>query len=171
MSAEYTIAPLRPIDDFLLSKARFEKPKFGSRIVSNLHYYQTNYFLIIFFVLIIFGIISPQKMLLSIAVIGIGVVAVVYASGHMSSPAPVPENTYQSYLYYGIIITSSYLLLYNISSVAILLTSLLVSISLILMHSSMRLRNIKNKLNDKIGTKNTPMGLILGAINVRIIED
>ncbi|CAG2116631.1 unnamed protein product [Medioppia subpectinata] len=167
MSCEYRISPLRSIDDFFLSSARFEKPRFGSRIVSNLHYYQTNYFLVILVVFIIFGIISPQKMLLSLAVIAMSVLAMVYASGCMSERPRIPPNTYQTYLYFAVIITSSYLVLHNFASISILLTSLLISISLILIHASMRLRNIKNKISDKMGTKNTPMGLILNAINIQ----
>lgn len=46
------IAPLRSLDDFILSKARFQLPnlndsnKWPNRVINNLLYYQTNYFLL-----------------------------------------------------------------------------------------------------------------------------
>ena len=46
------IAPLRSLDDFILSKARFQLPnlndsnKWPNRVINNLMYYQTNYFLL-----------------------------------------------------------------------------------------------------------------------------
>lgn len=45
------VAPLRSLDDFFLESARFQIPTFGdlekwnNRVVQNLLYYQTNYFL------------------------------------------------------------------------------------------------------------------------------
>jgi hypothetical protein len=60
MASELTLAPIRTIEDFLLSSARFHLPelrnseKWNKRVISNLLYYQTNYFLmaIILFTLI-----------------------------------------------------------------------------------------------------------------------
>ena len=49
---EMEIAPLRSLDDFILSKARFQLPnlndsnKWPNRVINNLMYYQTNYFLL-----------------------------------------------------------------------------------------------------------------------------
>jgi len=46
------VAPLRSLDDFILSKARFQLPnlndsnKWPNRVINNLIYYQTNYFLL-----------------------------------------------------------------------------------------------------------------------------
>lgn len=58
------IAPLRSLDDFLLESARFQIPdlkhldRWGNRVVKNLLYYQTNYFLlyIILFIIIGYGV-------------------------------------------------------------------------------------------------------------------
>ena len=46
------LSPLRSLDDFLLESARFQVPnlkdfeKWGNRVVQNLLYYQTNYFIL-----------------------------------------------------------------------------------------------------------------------------
>jgi hypothetical protein len=57
---EVEISQLRSLDDFLLESARFQIPNFkdfenwGNRVVNNLLYYQTNYFVlsIVIFVLV-----------------------------------------------------------------------------------------------------------------------
>nr|CAH7727020.1 unnamed protein product [Callosobruchus chinensis] len=59
--SEFEIAPLRPLDDFLLETARFQIPNFrdlekwGNRVTSNLLYYQTNYFLMAIVIFIVVG--------------------------------------------------------------------------------------------------------------------
>ena len=54
-------APLRPTDDFLLESARFSPPNFSdlsrwnNRVLNNLIYYQTNYFLMTALVFLLVG--------------------------------------------------------------------------------------------------------------------
>lgn len=58
--AELKLAPIRSLNDFLLESARFQIPNFkdlekwNNRVVNNLIYYQTNYFILasIIFILI-----------------------------------------------------------------------------------------------------------------------
>ena len=55
------IAPMRTLDDFLLESARFQLPAFKdpervvNRIINNLLYYQTNYFLTAVMIFLIVG--------------------------------------------------------------------------------------------------------------------
>ena len=55
------LAPLRPFDDFLLQSARFQIPnvkepdRWANRVVSNLLYYQTNYFLAALIIFLLVG--------------------------------------------------------------------------------------------------------------------
>lgn len=55
------LAPLRQWDDFFPGTDRFAKPEFGdlakwnSRVISNLMYYQTNYFVVALVVFLIVG--------------------------------------------------------------------------------------------------------------------
>lgn len=63
------LPPIRNLNDFILESARFQLPNFqdfekwGNRVVKNLLYYQTNYFIIgaIFFA--VMGIIHPIKII------------------------------------------------------------------------------------------------------------
>lgn len=53
--------PLRPLDDFLLSSARFAVPdvrnldRWNNRVINNLLYYQSNYFLSVLLFLLLVG--------------------------------------------------------------------------------------------------------------------
>ena len=55
------VSPLRSLDDFLLESARFQIPNFkdfekwGNRVINNLLYYQTNYFLLAIIIFVLVG--------------------------------------------------------------------------------------------------------------------
>jgi len=56
--AEIQVESLRPLDDFLLSTARYEVPKsssWGRRVKANLIYYQTNYFVLFAVLFLLMG--------------------------------------------------------------------------------------------------------------------
>jgi hypothetical protein len=63
----FQFAPLRSLDDFLLNSARFQLPafgdfeKWGNRVVKNLLYYQTNYFILAAIEFLLVGLIHPAK--------------------------------------------------------------------------------------------------------------
>lgn len=58
---DVTFAPLRSLSDFLLESARFQMPnmkdpdKWANRVIHNLYYYQTNYFLTTLIIFLIIG--------------------------------------------------------------------------------------------------------------------
>lgn len=61
MAAKMELAPLRPWDDFFPGADRFAKPdvgdlaKWNNRVISNLMYYQTNYFVAALVVFLVVG--------------------------------------------------------------------------------------------------------------------
>lgn len=67
-SSNIELAPLRSLDDFLLSSARFQLPnyrdldKWGNRVVQNLLYYQTNYFLMAIILILSVTVMHPIEM-------------------------------------------------------------------------------------------------------------
>ncbi|XP_054158749.1 PRA1 family protein 2-like [Oppia nitens] len=185
---------MRSLDDFMLSKARFDSPRLSGRIVSNLHYYQTNYFAIVVIIFVLFGLANPQKMLLSLVIISVTIVSIGYTNKYLkhmtissgggsvgaggnpqnrtptTAPPMIMANQNQTYLSITTILAVGYLTLHNMSSILMLLSCLAVSLALILLHASTRLRNLKNKFNEKLVTKlvDTPMGLLLTAINIKL---
>ncbi|XP_065584097.1 PRA1 family protein 2-like isoform X1 [Artemia franciscana] len=77
------LSPLRSLDDFLLESARFQVPnlkdfeKWGNRVVQNLLYYQTNYFILGLVIFTIVGVIHPTQMLVGLISFAVGVAGVV----------------------------------------------------------------------------------------------
>uniref|UniRef100_A0A0B7AUL8 PRA1 family protein n=1 Tax=Arion vulgaris TaxID=1028688 RepID=A0A0B7AUL8_9EUPU len=62
------------------------------------------------------------------------------------------------------IIAAGYIIVYMFGAVIVFLFGIAFPLLLILIHASLRLRNFKNKLANKmefVGLKRTPMGLIL----------
>lgn len=61
MAAKMELAPLRPWDDFFPGSDRIARPEFGdltkwnNRVISNLLYYQTNYFAVAVVVFLVVG--------------------------------------------------------------------------------------------------------------------
>ncbi|KAH9383300.1 hypothetical protein HPB48_024420 [Haemaphysalis longicornis] len=61
MANEVEAAPLRSLDDFILESARFQLPnvkdwdKWGNRVINNLLYYQSNYFVLAILVFLAVG--------------------------------------------------------------------------------------------------------------------
>ena len=62
-------APLRTIDDFIGAEARFQMPnvadldRWSNRVLNNLLYYQTNYFVAFALVFVLVGMINPTQVM------------------------------------------------------------------------------------------------------------
>ena len=75
------IAPMRSLDEFILSKSRFEAPNFNNidkwtnRINNNLLYYQTNYFFSMLVIFIIVTVLHPGEMMLGIIIMSSGLLS------------------------------------------------------------------------------------------------
>ena len=70
-------APLRSYDEFLGAKSRFESPDFNNpdkwfnRIINNLLYYQSNYFLSALAIFIIMTVLRPVDMSLGLIIMSL----------------------------------------------------------------------------------------------------
>jgi len=159
------IERLRSFDDFVLSKARFQVPttdSWGRRLKGNLIYYQTNYLLVFAVTFLLMGLLNPQKVLW-----GMGVTALLCVLVHFLNQRPgATEKIRESH---------PLLCLLGITGVVYLilgfffLTSVLLPILIIILHASLRIRNVGNKIAnqlDKLGLKSTPMGLFLDVIGL-----
>jgi len=163
------IAPFRPLDEFLLSSSRFQVPdfndpgKWANRIVNNLLYYQTNYFLsaIVIFLLITF--LNPGEMIL-----GIITMALIFGLLYYLSFNQVPvKNFKKNHPMVAMMSTFcvGYFLIYQIGCVIAFLLGVMMPVVFIVVHASLRLRNMKNKVAsvaDTLGvSKKTPMSVFL----------
>jgi predicted membrane protein len=171
----FQFAPLRTLNDFLLESARFQLPSFGdfekwgNRVVKNLLYYQTNYFVLGCVELIIIGLFQPVKIALGMA----SILAVIYALLMIYAPnqsSSVQQlQTVNKYAVFGLLLGITYIFLYMFDAVLLVLFAVLLPISSVFIHSSLRLRNLKNKLTttvESIGIKQSPMGQFLEAMGL-----
>ncbi|CAI9721935.1 Hypothetical predicted protein [Octopus vulgaris] len=168
MMADLQLAPLRPIGDFLMESARFQMPnmveadKWTKRVLQNLLYYQTNYFLTALFVFLIIGVIHPVKMVFGFVAIAAAFGGFVFCTNNQwKSRKFKRDHPIISVL---IVLGAGYLLVYMLGAVIVFLLGVAFPLMLILLHASLRMRSIKNKLANKmeyIGLKRSPMGIIL----------
>lgn len=163
--------PLRTLDDYLFSSARFSAPdirnleRCNNRIINNLLYYQTNYFISALAVLLLVGYFRPFQLFLGAIVVVLVFSGFVWAAENKAAVRRFRRNHPSVCLV--AILGSSYLLLSVLGDVAVFLFGITFPILLILIHASTRLRNLKNKLENRlesIGLKRTPMGMILEAL-------
>ncbi|KAM3598450.1 uncharacterized protein V6R79_018135 [Siganus canaliculatus] len=163
--------PLRSLDDFLLSSARFAAPdvrdldRWNNRIINNLLYYQSNYFLSALGLLLLVGYFQPFQLLLGSIVVSAVFLGFVWAA---ENQAPIRRfrRNHPAMALLGILL-ASYLFLTVLGSVAVFLFGIAFPVLMVLVHASVRLRSLKNKLENKlesIGLKRTPMGLLLEAM-------
>jgi len=171
----FQFAPLRSLDDFLLESARFQLPSFGdfekwgNRIVKNLLYYQTNYFILSAVELIIIGLVQPQKIFLGLIAITAVFFTILMIYGPNKSASTQQLQSVNKYAVLGLLFGIAYIFLYMFGAVMLVAFAVLLPISSIFIHSSLRLRNLKNKLTttvETIGIKHSPMGQLLEALSL-----
>ncbi|XP_017322338.1 PRA1 family protein 2 [Ictalurus punctatus] len=165
------LPPFRSLDDFLFSSARFSVPdvrnleRWNNRIINNLLYYQRNYFASALVFLLIVGYFQPFQLFLGVAVMISVFLGFVWGAENKATVRRFRRNHPSLCLI--AILGSSYFLLSMLGGVAIFLFGITFPILMILVHASVRLRSLKNKVENKlesIGLKRTPMGLLLEAL-------
>ncbi|XP_053195119.1 PRA1 family protein 2 [Scomber japonicus] len=163
--------PLRSLDDFVLSSARFAVPdlrdldRWNNRIINNLLYYQSNYFLSALGFLLLVAYFQPFQLLVGAMVVTLLFLGFVWAAENQAPIRRFRRNHPAACVL--AILLVSYLLLSVVGGVAVFLFGIAFPILMVLVHASVRLRSLKNKLENKlesIGLKRTPMGLLLEAL-------
>ncbi|RVE68973.1 hypothetical protein OJAV_G00073200 [Oryzias javanicus] len=163
--------PLRSLDDFLLCSARFAVPdvrdldRWNNRMINNLLYYQTNYLLSALGLLLTAGYFQPLQMFVGMTVVSAAFVGFVFAAENQATVRRFRRN--HPYVSVMAVLLAGYLFMAVIGGVAVFLFGIAFPVLAIFIHASVRLRNLKNKLENKlesIGLKRTPMGLLLEAL-------
>ncbi|GFN84522.1 pra1 family protein [Plakobranchus ocellatus] len=166
--ADVELAPLRSMGDFLLDSARFQIPqindpeKWSNRVLNNLLYYQSNYFLAALLIFLLIGIIHPVQILFGFTALAICFGLFVYCTNNQYKARRFKHD--HPVFCVAAIIAAGYFVVYMFGAVLVFLFGIAFPLLLILIHASLRLRNLKNKFANKleyVGLKRTPMGLIL----------
>ncbi|KAK6641732.1 hypothetical protein RUM44_013447 [Polyplax serrata] len=159
-SSNIELAPLRSLDDFLLSSARFQLPnyrdldKWGNRVVQNLLYYQTNYFLMAIILILSVTVMHPIEM-------ACGGISILLISGPRSQKVHPLTGI-------SVVVGGSILVVYMLDSLIVFLFGILLPISCTFLHASFRLRNLMNKLYniERIASSRTPMSVFLESLGM-----
>ncbi|XP_019735068.1 PRA1 family protein 3-like [Hippocampus comes] len=169
--AKVELTPLRSWDDFFPGWDRFAKPdmkdmaKWNNRVVSNLLYYQTNYLAMSVIVFLIVGLLNPLGMFTAMAVVSGVFLGSVWAADNRSAIRNFKRHKPTAFVI--AVMVASYVLISILGSVMVFMIAITLPLTLILAHSSFRLRNMKNKLENKIecaGLKRSPMGIFLESL-------
>ncbi|XP_061470262.1 PRA1 family protein 2 [Rhineura floridana] len=169
--SEVRLPPVRALDDFLLGCTRLAPPDvrdlqhWHNRVINNLLYYQSNYLLLLGVGLLLGGYFCPMLTLLSSALITLIFVGFVWAAENKAPVRRFRRNYPGTCLL--AILGCVYFLVSLLEGSATFLIFIALPIMLTLIHASLRLRNLKNKIENKIesiGLKRTPMGLLLEAL-------
>ncbi|XP_029994255.1 PRA1 family protein 3-like [Sphaeramia orbicularis] len=172
MAAKMELAPLRPWDDFFPGTDRFAKPEFSdltkwnNRVISNLLYYQTNYFAVAVVVFLIVGFFNPFALFLGGTVVTLVFAGSVWAGENKATIKNFKRKNPTLFVI-GVMVTS-YFVLSLFGGVLVFIFGITFPLLLILIHASLRLRNMKNRLENKIegvGLKKTPMGIIMDLLD------
>uniref|UniRef100_A0A8C9RN50 PRA1 family protein n=1 Tax=Scleropages formosus TaxID=113540 RepID=A0A8C9RN50_SCLFO len=117
--------PLRSLDDFILGSARFAVPdirnfeRLNNRIINNLLYYQSNYFLSVIIFLAVVGYVQPMQLFLGATVVTLAFLGFVWAAENQASVRRF-RRTHPS-LSLTAILGASYLFLTVLGGVAVFL--------------------------------------------------
>lgn len=170
--AKVEFTPLRSWDDFFPGSERFAAPNFNdmarweNRVVSNLLYYQTNYLLLAFAVFLVVGFLNPLGMFTALAVVTAVFLGSLWAGDNKAAINNFKKKNPTTFMV--VVMAASYFILSLLGSVTVFMTAVTLPLILIFAHASYRLRNMKNKLENKMelaGLKRSPMGLLLEALD------
>ncbi|AWP03372.1 PRA1 family protein 3 [Scophthalmus maximus] len=171
MANKVELAPLRPWDDFFPGSERFAKPdvkdvaKWNNRVVSNLLYYQSNYLASAVVVFLVVGFLNPLGMFTAMSVVSAVFLGSVWAGENRAVINNFKRQNPTAFVI--AVMVASYVLISMMGSVMVFMSAITLPLALIMAHASFRLRNMKNKLENKIegaGLKRSPMGLLLEAL-------
>ncbi|XP_028679872.1 PRA1 family protein 3-like [Erpetoichthys calabaricus] len=169
--ADLEFAPLRQWDDFFPGTDRFAKPDFGdlakwnNRVVSNLLYYQTNYLVASLVVFLAVGFLNPLGMILGCVLVTVVFIGSVRAGENKEIIKNFKKNN--PTIFVVLVLVASYFLISVFGDVMVFIFGITFPLLLILIHASLRLRSMKNKMENKmegVGLKKTPMGVILDSL-------
>ncbi|XP_072298195.1 PRA1 family protein 2 [Eucyclogobius newberryi] len=163
--------PLRTLEDFVLGSARYTLPNvrdvycWNNRAINNLLYYQSNYLACALGVLLLVGFVRPLQLYMGAVVVSLAFLGFVWAAENQG-PVRRFRRNHPAVCVLAVLLLCC-LLLTVVGSAAVFLLGIATPILMSLVHASVRLRNLKNKLENKlesIGLKRTPMGLLLEAL-------
>jgi len=169
----------RLMDDFLLNSSRYSLPTHGNsdrlhnRMINNLLYYQTNYLAVFAAVFLVIFYLQSKAILLGLIFFAGVFYGVHWFLQNREVFREIRNERKPTLMILGILLWLAFM--HFLGAIAIFTFGLCFPLALCLIHSALRMRNTRNKLNTAkciTGLKQTPAGIVLGALgymdNLRI---
>lgn len=131
-------------------------------------YYQSNYFVSAFAIFALVFLARPQEMILGLILMSLSFGISFLLQNHQLEVRNFRQQhplivTFACF-------TLGYYLIYKLTSVAVFILGILMPILFIIIHASMRMRNVLNKFANATNvlglTKQTPMGMVLESVGI-----
>lgn len=128
-------APLRSLDDFFLGAARFQLPNFGdyekwgNRVVKNLLYYQTNYFILAAAELVLIALMQPGKIFVGLIALAAVVVALFQIYGPNKLEVTKQLQQVNKYAVMALLLGIAYIFLYLFDAVLLVMFAVFTPVS------------------------------------------
>ncbi|CAF1143090.1 unnamed protein product [Adineta ricciae] len=186
-SNELRFAPFRPLSEFITNATwnvpNFsDLPKLNNRIISNLIYYQTNYFVFGIALFLLVGINYPVDFLFGLVVVSALLMGFVYISSSARANNNNVLATVEHFLrsakedrpiiVFVAVLGASYFILSFLGKLFIFFLGIVLPVQAILLHATLCRRNMSNKVTNKISQLSlhgTPMGVFLAALGLQVV--
>uniref|UniRef100_A0A915PL49 PRA1 family protein n=1 Tax=Setaria digitata TaxID=48799 RepID=A0A915PL49_9BILA len=169
------VPPLRNVREFICDRSRFEIPpfrdlqKWNNRMLSNLLYYQTNYFAFMSIIVLICASVQLRDVFIGLAAIICMAAVLIFSLS--SIPTFVQARHEHTFITLGAMLLSFYFFVYAIVPVVTVLFTFSLPLLLVLIHASTRLRSLKVKINhqlERVGLRNTAMAFLLERCGIEL---
>uniref|UniRef100_A0AC35GVX0 PRA1 family protein n=1 Tax=Panagrolaimus sp. PS1159 TaxID=55785 RepID=A0AC35GVX0_9BILA len=168
------LPPFRPLNEFVLDKTRYDWPNVGNlekmnnRMYANLLYFQTNYFAVILGYVFLATFLNAKA--LTIGMVIILSIAGLAASILSDDQRLIEIRHTHPYAVLGVILAVCYGFISSLPQVIEAVMAWGVPVTLVLIHSAIRLRNLNNKINQNVlegFVRDTVMGKLFSVFKVK----
>ncbi|CAB3406603.1 unnamed protein product [Caenorhabditis bovis] len=169
------VPPFRSVNEFLLETDRYERPSFNdlkkwnNRIISNLLYFQSNYFVTLVGLFLLQSLWNSMDICIGLFAILLVIATLIFTISNDPNLNKIRSD--HPLITLGAIIVVFYFFVHVINSVFVVLFAFLFPLFLILLHASFRLRGIANRLANNMerhGIRTTVMGKILERTGISV---
>jgi len=126
----------------LLDKKRYELPedvvRCNKRVLNNLHYYETNYFLVFILICLFISYLAPGKFFAGLIAVTMSLGSFFYGRSKQPQLKQIYEN--HPFLFIFINLLTAYLLVYLMNSVSVFILAITTPLLVIFLHASLRVR-------------------------------
>lgn len=142
----------RNFDDFLLDKKRYELPKdllsCNKKVLNNLHYYETNYIVVLALISTFISYITPAKWFIGFFSILISIFSFIYGTSKQPQMKTIYED--HPFLFMSINLLAAYVVVYFLDCVSVFVLSITLPLMIIFTHAILRVKGKESTSKDTV---------------------